>query len=65
MFDARCGGDPLETQARIWLAVGWTPGDTPSWTSIDERAAAEGRSMAYIGRLWYATRSSCPTPEAE
>ena len=52
-----CAGDGREVEARITGKGG------KSWTSLDRKAAAEGDSIAFIGRLWMCVKHNCPTPE--
>ena len=53
-----CGGDSREVIARETGKGG------KSWTSLDRAAAAEGASLAYMGRLWFCGKVwECPTPE--
>ena len=52
-----CAGDRREVEARKTGKGG------KSWTSLDRKAAAEGDSIAFIGRLWMCVKHNCPTPE--
>jgi hypothetical protein len=55
-FGFGCGGDSREVIARTPSGTGCIGGQ--SWTSLDRKAHKEGNSIAFMGRVMFATRGA-------
>ena len=55
-FGFGCGGDSREVVARTPSGTGCVGGR--SWTAVDRAANAEGNSIAFMGRVRFATRGA-------
>ena len=55
-FGFGCGGDSVEVVARTPSGTGCVGGQ--SWTALDRKAKAEGDSIAFMGRVRFATRGA-------
>ena len=55
-FGFGCGGDSVEVVARTTNGTGCIGGK--SWTATDRAAQAEGNSIAFMGRVRFATRGA-------
>ena len=55
-FGFGCGGDSHEVIARTPSGTGCIGGK--SWTALDRAAQAEGNSIAFMGRVRFATRGA-------
>ena len=55
-FGFGCGGDSREVIARTTNGAGCIGGK--SWTALDRAAQAEGNSIAFMGRVRFATRGA-------
>lgn len=60
-FGFGCGGDTNEVLARQASGTGCIGGK--SWTATDRAARAEGASVAFLGRVQFATQGALD-PEA-
>jgi hypothetical protein len=60
-FGFGCGGDAKEVVARCANGTGCIGGF--SWTTTDRAAKAEGQSIAFMGRVRFATQGALD-PEA-
>ena len=55
-FGFGCMGDSVEVVARTTNGAGCIGGK--SWTALDRAAQAEGNSIAFMGRVRFATRGA-------
>ena len=61
-FGFGCNGDIAECVARIPNGTGCIGGK--SWTQQDEQTHNEGKSIAFMGRIWACTKAEALAPEA-